>query len=104
MSAYLLIKATITQPDKFKQYTQVVPELVAQYGGQYIVMDSNPEQLEGSLTCQSIVISSWPSKEHAKAFWTSDDYQNALQLRAGTGHFDVILLEGLSALSKQVTL
>ena len=41
-----------------------------------------------------IVIHRWPSREQARAFWHSDEYQAIKPLRAGTGTFRVTLVEG----------
>ncbi|NMP30139.1 DUF1330 domain-containing protein [Thalassotalea sp. M1531] len=95
MSAYLLIRATITDPENFARYSAVVPGLVSKFGGQYIVMDREPEQIEGTLGCQSIVMSKWPDKAAAQKFWDSEEYRTAIPLREGTGEFDVTLLNGL---------
>jgi uncharacterized protein (DUF1330 family) len=37
----------------------------------------------------------WPSVEQATAFWESEAYAAAKLLRAGTGEFRVILVEGV---------
>ena len=94
MSAYLIIQAQINDWEKFKSYTQVVPAIVKQYGGEYIVMDGEPEIFEGTET-GSVVISKWPSKAAAQRFWQSNEYKNAMPLRAGTGEFQVMLVNSL---------
>jgi len=94
MSAYLIIQAKVSNWEKFKQYTDIVPEIVAAHGGEYIVMDSAPIVFEGAQP-GSVVVSKWPSKEAAQAFWQSDAYQNAIPLRANTGEFHVMLVNGL---------
>ena len=94
MSAYLIIQAKISDWNKFKNYTQVVPNIVKQFGGEYIVMDSEPEIFEGD-DSGSVVVSKWPSKEAAQRFWQSNEYKNAMPLRAGTGKFHVMLVNSL---------
>ena len=95
MSAYLIIQAKVTDWNKFKNYTDVVPAIVAKHGGEYIVMDRAPEIFEGRENVGSVVISKWPSKKEAQAFWQSEAYKKAMPLRAGTGEFHVMLVEGL---------
>lgn len=95
MSAYLIIQAKITDWPKFKAYTDVVPSLVSQFGGEYIVMDGKPITLEGHLSDTSLVVSKWPSHEAAQNFWNSKEYQQAKLLREGTGEFTVSLVNGL---------
>jgi len=95
MSAYLIIQATVTDWAGFKRYTDVVPALVKQFGGEYVVMDGSPELIEGDDIAGSIVVSKWPSKTEAKAFWNSDEYKQAIPLREGTGSFHVMLVDSL---------
>ncbi|QBY04569.1 DUF1330 domain-containing protein [Thalassotalea sp. HSM 43] len=102
MSAYLIIHAKVTDWPTFSQYTQLVPELVRQFGGEYLVMDSNADLLEkaGFMALEaselgSIVVSKWPDVDAAKTFWHSAQYQQAKQLRQGCGEFNVILTNGL---------
>ncbi|XQW83449.1 DUF1330 domain-containing protein [Thalassotalea piscium] len=94
MSAYLIIQAKLSDWNKFKDYTEVVPAIVKQYGGEYIVMDSQPEIFEGE-DAGSVVVSKWPSKEAAQNFWQSSEYKKAKPLRAGTGKFHVMLVNSL---------
>lgn len=96
MSAYLIIQATVTDWAKFKGYTQIVPDLVRQFGGEYVVMDGAPELLEGDKSPASVVVSKWPSKAAAKAFWGSPEYQQAIPLREGAGEFHIMLVDALT--------
>ena len=95
MSAYLIIKAHVSNWEKFKQYTDVVPTIVKEHGGEYVVMDGEPEVFEGDINPGSIVISKWPSKKEAREFWQSNAYQSAIPLREGTGEFHVMLVNSL---------
>lgn len=95
MAAYLIVQATVTDWSRFKDYTDLVPQLIEQFGGEYVVMDGSPEWIEGDSCPGSVVISKWSSKEAAKAFWHSPAYQQAIDLRAGTGDFHIMLVDGL---------
>jgi uncharacterized protein (DUF1330 family) len=95
MSAYLIIKANVSNWEKFKRYTDVVPAIVKAHGGEYIVMDGAPDVVEGEDYPGSIVISKWPSKKAANDFWQSKAYKEAIPLREGTGEFKVLLVNGL---------
>lgn len=100
MSAYLIIQATVTDWDKFKSYVEVVPSLISQFGGEYVVMESHPELFEGEFSPASVVVSKWPSKSAAKTFWQSDEYEQAKPLRDGAGTFNVMLVGGLPEVGK----
>ena len=95
MSAYLVIKAQITDRENFQAYADAVPAVVKAYGGEYIAIDTAPDIFEGSNDGGSVVISKWASKEAAHAFWHSEAYKKILPLRANTGHFNVTLVGGV---------
>ena len=92
MSAFIVVQAQVSDPEKFSAYTRVVPALVAQFGGVYRILGGDVECLEGEWEPAATVISEWPSAEAAQAFWNSPEYQQARTLREGTGHFQVLLI------------
>ena len=96
MSAYMVIRARIDNPEAFARYTQVVPALLKKYGGSYRVMGGKITVLEGHWPAGwTTVISEWPDKAAAEKFWHSADYQQAIELRKNTGEFEVILVDGI---------
>jgi uncharacterized protein (DUF1330 family) len=100
MSAFLIIQGNVTNWNKFKGYTAVVPDLVTRFGGKYIAMGT-PEILEGDTTHMSAVISQWPTKRAIHDFWHSIEYQQTKVLREGAGTFNVMIVESLPITSKE---
>jgi uncharacterized protein (DUF1330 family) len=95
MSTFMIVQARITQPEKFRAYTAVVPELVARFGGRYRVLGGATTVLEGQWPEVKTVVSEWPDRERALAFWHSPEYTAAKALREGAGEFTVVLVDGL---------
>jgi uncharacterized protein (DUF1330 family) len=95
MPAYLIIEAHITDPQGFAAYARATPAVVAQYGGQYLVMGGEQQWLEGDLAPTRTVISLWPDRAAALAFWQSPEYAAIKPLREGTGSFRVLLADGV---------
>ena len=93
----MIIQAHITQPQKFANYTAVVPALVARFGGRYRVLGGATTVLEGHWPDVKTVVSEWPDRASAQAFWDSPEYRQATTLREGAGTFSVVLIEGLPA-------
>ena len=91
--AYLIIEARIGDPKKFLDYAGVASELVARMGGRYVVMGGEQEWLEGPTDAARTVVSEWPDRAAALAFWNSDEYAKIKPLRAGTGDFRVRLVD-----------
>ena len=93
MGAFMIIQATITDPDGFAEYAQRTPALVEKFGGRYRAMRGEFEQLEGQPDARALVISEWPSMDAARAFWHSGEYAEVRKLREGKAQVYVYLTE-----------
>ena len=96
MRCYMIVQATITHPERFAQYTAETPRLVSKYGGKYLCIGRNATVLEGDFGANtSVVISVWPNRESIHQFWESEEYQTLKKLRAGTGEFNVTIVDDI---------
>jgi uncharacterized protein (DUF1330 family) len=95
MTAYMIVTAKIADRAAFiAGYGAVAADLVAKFGGKYVLRGPGVELLEGDFgDGASMVISEWPSKEAARAFWNSPEYGKAKLLRAGVAQCQVLLIE-----------
>lgn len=95
MTAYMIIVARIEDRQAFiTGYGAAAAELVTRFGGRYVLRAPGAELLEGSFgEGASVVISEWPSKQAALAFWNSDDYAKVRMLREGVADVQVLLIE-----------
>lgn len=95
MSAYMIVTAKISDRDAFiGGYGKAASDLVARFGGRYILRGPGAELLEGEFgDGASIVISEWPDKSAALAFWNSPEYADAKALRQGIAEVQVVLIE-----------
>ncbi|MGV8944677.1 DUF1330 domain-containing protein [Thermomonas sp.] len=91
--AYLIIEARISDPKKFLDYAGFASALVERMGGRYVVMRGEQEWLEGPADAARTVVSEWPDRATALAFWNCDEYAQIKLLRAGTGDFRVRLVD-----------
>lgn len=96
MPAYMIITAKIADRDAFIQgYGAAAAKLVEQFGGKYVLRSPGAELLEGGFgDGASMVISEWPDKEAARAFWNSPEYGQVKKLRDGIADCQVLLVEG----------
>ncbi|MEM8985028.1 MAG: DUF1330 domain-containing protein [Pseudomonadota bacterium] len=94
MAAYMLIAAKIHDRERFVSgYGKAAAELVAEYGGRYVVLAPGAELLEGSLAgYSSVAVSEWPNRQRALDFWNSDAYADIKKLREGIADVEVILV------------
>ena len=96
MAAYMIIYARIHDREKFVSgYAPAASALVEKFGGRYVLRAPGADVLEGSVDAGgSVVISEWPDKAAAEAFWNSPEYAEAKQLRNGVADVEVLLVEG----------
>ena len=95
MAAYMIVTAKIADRDAFiAGYGAAAGALVARFGGKYVLRAPGAVLLEGGFgDGASMVISEWPDKESALAFWNSPDYAEVKKLRAGLADCQVLLIE-----------
>jgi uncharacterized protein (DUF1330 family) len=95
MAAYVIADLTITDPQGFEEYRQMVPATIAQYGGKYVVRGGRVETLEGNWDPKRLVIIEFESAERAKQWWASEDYREAKALRQRTAQTNLLVIEGV---------
>jgi uncharacterized protein (DUF1330 family) len=95
MPAYMIVTAKIRDRDAFiAGYGAAAGALVEKFGGKYVLRGPGAELLEGDFgDGASMVISEWPDKATAKAFWNSPEYEEAKKLRQGIADVQVLLIE-----------
>lgn len=98
MSAYLVISAQIHDRDRFiAGYAPAAAALTARFGGEYVVRAPSAELLEGEHPGGSVVISKWPDRAAALAFWRSPAYAEVRKLRQGIADCQVLLVDEATA-------
>jgi uncharacterized protein (DUF1330 family) len=95
----MIVAAKIADRDAFiAGYGAAAAALVARFGGKYVLRAPGAVLLEdgfgaADLQGASMVISEWPDKAAALAFWTSPEYAEAKKLREGIADCQVLLIE-----------
>ncbi len=95
MAAYLVAHLNITDPKAFEAYRAAVPDVIARFGGTYLVRGGAVETLEGEWRVPRLVIIAFESMAQAKRFYDSTDYQEILPLRLAAAQGEVVLVEGV---------
>ncbi|MCW5580183.1 MAG: DUF1330 domain-containing protein [Luteimonas sp.] len=102
MPAYLVIRARVTDAAGFAPYARQAAELVQRMGGRYRVVGGRQDLLEGEGADVRMVVSEWPDRNGALAFWNSAEYAALKALRAGTGEFEVRLVDGVEPVKEDL--
>ncbi len=95
MAGYLIARVTVTDPEKYQDYTVVTPGLIAKYGGRFLVRGGETVTLEGPEETGRVVVVEFDSLERAMAMSRSDEYQAAIKLRAGAATAEFIAIAGV---------
>jgi uncharacterized protein (DUF1330 family) len=94
MTAWMIITARIHDREAFMTgYGPAAAALVERFGGRYVVRAPGAALLEGEgMDGASVVVSEWPNRAAAEAFWTSADYAEVRKLRDGLADVQVMLV------------
>jgi uncharacterized protein (DUF1330 family) len=80
MSAYMVFNYAITNPEGYQGYASVAGPTLATYGAEVVFADVQSEPLEGAPGKITVVLR-FESKEAARAWYDSPEYQVALPIR-----------------------
>lgn len=94
MPAYWLARSRIDDPEKYKRYTDRVPEILAKYGGKVLARGGKYQILEGPEKFHRFVVIEFPTLEDAVACHDSPEYQEASAHRKdGGGEVELVIVE-----------
>jgi len=91
---YWIVRADVTDMEKFKEYASKTPKVLEKFGGQFLARAGKFELVEGNTRSRNSIIE-FPSYEAALNCWQSDDYQRVREIRLGGGELDIVIVEGL---------
>jgi uncharacterized protein (DUF1330 family) len=95
MSAYIIVETDISDPEQYEQYKAASPGAIAAGGGRFLVRGGELAVLEGDWSPSRLVVLEFPDLETAKAFYESDEYQEAKALRAGAARLKMVAVQGV---------
>ncbi|MBW2268581.1 MAG: DUF1330 domain-containing protein [Deltaproteobacteria bacterium] len=95
MTAYIIARIDVTDPEKYVGYQERTPAAVAKFGGRFIVRGGNSVTLEGPEEARRVVVIEFPSLDRAQAFYDSEDYQSAKKFRDGAAEAQFLAIEGV---------
>ena len=96
MPGYVVLSVEVLDAERYKEYAQMGPPTVTQYGGRYLVRGGPVELRSGSWEPKRLVILEFPSVEQARVWWDSPEYAPARALREACAVSDVVIVEGIA--------
>jgi uncharacterized protein (DUF1330 family) len=94
MPAYWLARCRIDDPVQYKKYTDLVPGIIAKFGGKVLARGGKYKIVEGPENFQRFVVIEFPDLERAAACHASPEYQAAAAFRRnGGGVVEQVIVE-----------
>lgn len=95
MSAYLIARIDVTDPERYEEYKTLAHAAVHAHGGRYVVRGGDHETIEGDIEDRRIVVLEFPDVETARAFYASSDYSAAKAAREGAATGQFVIVDGV---------
>jgi uncharacterized protein (DUF1330 family) len=95
MAAYLVAQVKIHDQETYRRYREAVPALVDRFGGRFRARGGALEVLEGEWPMPRLVIIEFQSRDAARLFYDSPEYQKILPLRQSASEGNVVIVEGV---------
>src|SRR4030088_2703908 len=95
MPAYWVARSRIPDPVAYKNYTDLVPGIIAKFGGKVLARGGRFQIMEGPDKFQRFVVIEFPTFEQGVACFTSPEYDQAAAFRrTGAGEVETIMVDG----------
>ena len=101
MPAYWLSRCKVNDPVEYKKYTDLVPGIIAKFGGKVLARGGKYEIMEGPEKFHRFVVIQFPTMEQAVACNRSQEYQQAAAFRRqpGVGEVEQVIVASGDATS-----
>ena len=96
MPAYWVARSKVNDPVEYKKYTDLVPAILAKYGGKVLARGGKFQIMEGPDKFHRFIVVEFPTFEQGVACFTSPEYDRAAAFRrSGAGEVETIMVEGV---------
>jgi len=98
MAAYLVAVCEITNPNEnFKEYAKRSAQILAKYGGKYVVRGAADQVVKGEMfNGKFVLITEFASLDDFNRFYKDEEYQSeVVPLREGTGNYEIAVYESI---------
>ncbi|MFF7158432.1 DUF1330 domain-containing protein [Streptomyces sp. NPDC008139] len=81
MTAYVLLEIQVTDMAAMADYREIAQKAVAEFGGEYLMINARPEAVEGTWDgAKGLTLLSFSSVEQARAWYNSDTYAPGIEI------------------------
>ena len=93
MSVYMIIEIQVKDDQLYAQYVNRVPEVIAKYGGRYLVRGGPVTPMSGDWRPQRIIVIQFETLEDVRACFASQEYRKLAPIRAQSTVGKAIVVE-----------
>ncbi|OUU75783.1 MAG: hypothetical protein CBC29_02320 [Methylococcaceae bacterium TMED69] len=97
MAAYIIANVLIDNPTRYADYTALTPGIIKKYKGEFVVRGGPVEALEGKTKGERWVVLRFEDKDAARAFYDSEEYTAAKEIRQEAATAQFLLLDGFDS-------
>ena len=94
MKGYVVANVNIENWSAYEAYRSRTAEVIAQYGGRFLVRGGEVEVIEGDPGISRLIILEFPSVADAHRFYESPEYQAILPDRLNNATATLFVVEG----------
>jgi uncharacterized protein (DUF1330 family) len=94
MPAYVIAHVDVKDPVRYEDYRKRVKPTIDKFGGRFLARGGATEVLEGKWDPKRLVIVEFPSVEHARQWWNSEEYAPVRAMRQAASEGTLVLIEG----------
>ncbi|MGD0723240.1 MAG: DUF1330 domain-containing protein [Roseiarcus sp.] len=91
---YTIVRVDVTDPEAYANYAKLATEAIKNHGGRPLVRGGRFEAVEGQARARNVVVE-FDSFDAARAFYYSQEYQQAKAMREGAAVVEFVLVEGV---------
>jgi len=95
MAAYVIVDLTVTDRPLMEEYRKRAPATLTPYGGKFLVRGGAHQTIEGDWKPNRLVVLEFPSMEHAKRWYHSEEYREPLAMRLRAGRANFVMVDGV---------
>jgi uncharacterized protein (DUF1330 family) len=97
MPAYVIADVEVQDPETYARYRELSGPSVARHGGRWVVRGGEHETIEGDWNPGRVVIIEFDDIDAARAWWNSEDYREAAEIRRSASVGKFLLVEGVTS-------
>ena len=95
MSAYVIARVQVNDPEQYLEYARRTPAVIESFGGRFLARGGQTVTIEGPEAEPRIVILEFDTLEQAVACFHSEAYGEAKQFRLGAAEMQLLAVEGI---------